>query len=567
MLNLMELNIRIAGAAGQGMQTTADLLGKVLTRAGLFAYAYADNESRIRGGLNFTHLRCADRPLAGVTETLDLLVVLSPEALTAFAGRVAADGAILAVETLTHPRRAPIPIHALAEEAGSKRVEGVVALAVVAALLGLDQALLETLVRERFPEEPVQQHNLRAVALGYRAAAGWTPPRSFRLPQGDAGGGRFWIAGHEALSLGAVAGGVSFMAGYPMSPATPLLNNLAAWHGHAGIVVEQAEDEIAAINMVAGAAYAGARAMTATSGGGFALMVEGLSLLGMIEAPAVIVLGQRPGPATGLPTRTAQGDLNFARYAGHGCFPRILLAPRNIADCFEIGAHAFDLAERYQVPVIVLTDQLLQDSQATIEPLAAADLPGERHLLKVSALRAMPVYRRYEQAPDGLSPMAAPGDSDHVVVVDSDEHDEEGHLIEAADIAARMVRKRLRKAETVAQAAWAPDVPAQARGLPLVLGWGSSYETVAEACARVNAQGRRCAHLHLRWLWPLPEEPLGALLRDAPSVTVVENSPAGGLTALLREVALRRVDHEIRRLDGRPLTVDEVAAHLLENAG
>ena len=559
----MDINIRIAGAAGQGIVTAAELLGKAITRSGWHVTAYSDAESRIRGGLNFMHVRVSDPARSGVTNRVDMLVALTSEAVEQLAPGLTERGIVICNEAWEHPRRAPLALVQLAEEAGSKRVESTVAVALVAGLIGLDASVLEPLLRERFGDDPAKlDPNLKALTLSYAAAQAWSDGDVFRLTPAAEQAERLWLAGSEALALGAVAGGVTFFAGYPMSPATGIFDSLADFQKEAGIVIEQAEDEIAAINMVAGAAYAGARSMTASSGGGFALMVEGLSLLGMIETPAVIVLGQRPGPATGLPTRTAQGDLNFARFSGHGSFPRILLAPSSVLDCIDVMAHAFDLAERFQVPVIVLSDQLQIDTTASVPVPSVADLPRERYLMTPEALEALEVYRRFEQSESGLSPMAAPGDSRHTVVVDSDEHDEDGHMIECGEIAERMVNKRLRKAERVMEAAWAPDVTGDVEGRPLVVTWGSSQESVAEALAQLNADGAGIAHMNLRWLWPLPEEPITSIIRSAASVTVVEHSPEGGLVSILREVTLRAVDHEIRCVTGRPFSVEFLVEQL-----
>jgi 2-oxoglutarate ferredoxin oxidoreductase subunit alpha len=544
----MEHRVRIAGAAGQGVQTTADLLGKAVTRSGLHVICTSDAESRIRGGLNFSHLRiCTDRH-AGVTDDFDILVAVSPQAQQAFADWLPEDGALICQDECQHPGLVPVRLSELARQAGNARAAGTVGLSAVCALLGIELEIVTGVVKERFlSNEKLLGVNIRAAELGYRESQAFKPGERFRLPGGEPGEKRLWMAGHEALSLGALAGGVSFVAGYPMSPATSILTDLAGWAEQAGVLVEQAEDEIAAINMVAGASYTGARAMTATSGGGFCLMTEGVSLLGMIEAPAVIMLGQRPGPSTGLPTRTAQGDLHLVLHAGQGFFPRVILAPRNIPDCFEIGARAFDIAERYQVPVFVLTDQLLQDSQESIKPFDPGGLPDTRHL--VAAGKG---YQRYARTEDGISPFAAPGASDQVVVVDSDEHDEDGHLTESAE--------RLRKNETVSAASLlpAPVVEGDPAGQPLVVSWGSTFETIREARKTCDF-----AHLHLRQLWPLPEEHL-APLKTASSIAVVENNVGGELFTLLKRFAGRSIDHQVNRLDGRPFDVAGLADRLRE---
>ena len=428
----------------------------------------------------------------------------------------------------------------------------------------LDAGLIEKL-KGLFKNDKLVEININALNLGYDAADKWDSSSRFKMPRVDEKAGRLWISGGEAIALGAVAGGVSFYAGYPMSPSTSIITSLAAWSNETGVVVEQAEDEVAAINMVAGASYAGARAMTATSGGGFALMVEGLSLIGMIEVPAVIALAQRPGPATGLPTRTAQGDLNFVRHAGHGAFARIIIAPQNIPDCFELTAKAFDMAEKYQVPVIIMTDQLLQDSYATVEPFSTDGFPAKRYLLDARRLDAMDKYERYAQSPSGISPMAAPGVSKHVVVVDSDEHDEDGHLIESAEIAHRMAEKRWNKAEIVRELAELPGVEGDTDGRPLVISWGSTYETVAEARSIIAAKGRQFAHMHFRWMWLPPRgKEIAGIMNDASSVIAVENSVGCDIESILRETTLRGVDKTINKMDGRPFTVAELVKRLEE---
>jgi len=361
--------------------------------------------------------------------------------------------------------------------------------------------------------------------------------------------------------LGAVAGGVSFLAAYPMSPATSVMTNLAQWAAQTGVIVEQAEDEIAAINMVAGASYAGARAMTATSGGGFALMTEGISLLGMIEAPAVIVLAQRPGPATGLPTRSAQGDLHLALHAGHGHVPRVIFAPEDIADCLHLTAIALDIAERFQTPVLILTDQLLMDSQTALPPFDVDDLPTERHFLSATQLDELADYHRFAVTADGVSPLAAPGASRHVVVASSDEHDEAGHIADSVEIATRMAQKRLDKERTIATQVQLPlTLSADPAGRQLVLSWGSAKHTVAEALSLID--NGRFAHLNLRQLWPFPAAELTALMERATGVIVVENNVTGELARLVRAETLRAADTVVTKLNGRPLTVQELVRRL-----
>jgi 2-oxoglutarate ferredoxin oxidoreductase subunit alpha len=560
----MEVNLRVAGAAGQGIQTAADLLGRALTRSGLFAYLYNDAESRIRGGLNFCHIRVAPELRQGVTERADLLIALTEPAVQVHAASLSPGGRILCPTRFAHPRSAGIDLEALAAQSGSKKTLAVAAAAIAACWLGVSPDTAENVIAEMFPAgSPAAESNRRAIELGFAAAREQPLSPPLRLPAGPPAG-RLWISGAEAAARGAVAGGVRFVAGYPMSPATGTLTALAQWAEEAGLVVEQAEDEIAAINMLAGASYAGARAMTATSGGGFCLMTEGISLLGMIEAPGVILLAQRPGPATGLPTRTAQGDLRLALHAGHGFFPRVVLAPRDIAESFVLTARAFDLAEQYQVPVIVLTDQLIQDAQASLDPLGVEGLPRRRYFLSREELDAMPVFQRYALTDSGISPLAAPGVSRHTVVADSDEHDPDGHLTEDPELARQMAEKRLRKAATLARELDAPPaVEGDPRRHPLVVSFGSTHPTLAEARQRMAEQGTASAWLHLSQLWPISSS-VRDLLRDAPRLITVENNAGGELAGLLAQVGLREPDARIQRMDGRSFSVDELDARLRE---
>ncbi|MFN3347081.1 MAG: 2-oxoacid:acceptor oxidoreductase subunit alpha, partial [Candidatus Bipolaricaulaceae bacterium] len=357
----------------------------------------------------------------------------------------------------------------------------------------------------------------------------------------------------------AIAAGCRFLAAYPMTPGTPVLEFLAQRADRYGLVVEQAEDEIAAINMALGAAYAGARAMVTTSGGGFALMVEGLSLAGMIETPVVIHLGQRPGPATGLPTRTSQENLLFALYAGHGEFPRYLCAPATPESAVYLTMRAFELAEAFQVPSIILTDQFLVDSYAVVPALDPTQVPVRDHTLSPEELQALPSYERFALTPSGVSPRALPGASPHLVLVDSDEHDPYGRITEDLGIRRSMVEKRLRKEEGLAKETSLPDVyPRDIRGRIVLVGWGSTFGAIREAVESLNAKDDRYGHVHFQDLWPLRWAEVEEILGPAKAVITVEGNAWGQLGKLLRqEVGIRPLRH-LGRYDGRPFTPEDI---------
>jgi len=561
----MEVQIRIAGAAGQGLQTAADLLGRALTRAGSFAYLYTDAESRIRGGLNFSHLRCSDQPLHGISQQIDILVALTDAAVTEFSHLVSTNGIILCNRENTHPRTAPFTLASLLAEIGGDKALALLSAAIVCALLDIPRGLMESLVRDHFGSGAALESNLRALELGYRKAGELDHATRFRIAHAPAKAPRLWLAGHESVAFGAIAGGVRFVASYPMSPSTGTLTDLAEWAREASLVVEQAEDEIAAINMVAGASYAGARAMTTTSGGGFCLMTEGVSLMGMIEVGGVILIAQRPGPATGLPTRTAQGDLHLALHAGHGAFAKAIFAPKNLQECYELTARAFEVAERFGCPVFVLTDQLLQDSQATMDAFSTKEISQKRGLLSEAQLADMSSYHRYELTDSGVSPQAAPGISKHVVVVDSDEHDVDGHLTEKPIIAEQMCQKRLRKIASLKSSLdFEPIVEGQKSSPHLVISWGSTYETLREARNHLKKKNALFAHLHLSQVWPLPVERLKALFARYDRIILVENNAVPELGSLLCECTQRAHDVFINRFDGRPFSVEEMVSRLTE---
>ncbi|MDY6918248.1 MAG: 2-oxoacid:acceptor oxidoreductase family protein, partial [Chloroflexota bacterium] len=364
----VQLNVMIAGEAGQGVQSVGFILAKAFARGGYQVFADQDYESRIRGGHNFFRVRVSDDDVAAITDKLDILLALNEESVelhrTELAGRgvtvydsekakaAAGDGGLFGV-----------PLAKLAEEKGGGKVmANSVALGAAMGLVQYDQAILADVLRQHFGAGESGEGNVRAAAAGYEyVTAGFEGDFQHTLtPIG--GETRMLLNGNEAIALGAIAAGCTFMASYPMTPATPIMEYLAGKSQELGLVVVQPEDEIAAMNMAIGAAFAGARAMTATSGSGFALMVEGLGLAGITETPLVAVLAQRPAPAVGLPTRTEQGDLQFVLTAAPGEFPRAVLAPSTVEDAFWLTVKAFNIAEKYQLPVIVLTDHYLASS-------------------------------------------------------------------------------------------------------------------------------------------------------------------------------------------------------------
>ncbi len=570
----MDHTIKIGGEAGQGIQTIGDALARVFARTGLSVFSHQDYESRIRGGHNFTQIRVADRPVAASRDGIDLLVALDRESIIRHRRELNPGGRILYDSRSLKQQHAgdaflDVPFADMAHESGGGRImANTVATGVVLGLLGLGEERLAGLLGEAFAEkgEAVVAANRRAARAGYAYAIEHCA--SCLAGAGPAILGRrkkLLLNGIEAIGLGALASGCAFYAAYPMTPSTGIMNYLAAHEQEYGIVVEQAEDEIAAVNMVLGASFAGVRAMTGTSGGGFALMTEGLSLAGMTETPIVIALGQRPGPATGFPTRTEQGELGFVLAAGHGEFPRVVFAPGSPRQAFHLTNKAFTLAEQYQIPVFLLFDTYLADSQWTFDGLDLGRLAHPDLRLRGEAFSRFPHYHRYAFTESGVSPLGVPGDASHLVVADSDEHDEAGHITEDGRMREQMIEKRLLRKMPLIRAAIAPPfLYGEHEPDTLLVGWGSTYGVLRETVDAL-AKKRKIALLHFSEVWPLPDRKpfdwvraLGAVRRTI----CVEQNATGQFERLLRAETGHVFSGRIHRYDGRPFTLETLAGEV-----
>lgn len=553
------LNLLIGGEAGQGLVTVGQILAKSLVRAGYSVLVTQSYESRIRGGHNTFALRVAVEEVLAPEEKIDLLVALNAETIALHRSELKPGGLMLADEKFASPAAGclAVPYLKLAEA----RFANVVALGVVAGLLGLDEETTRAAVEDFFGKKSAGLAEKNRAAL--RSALAWTRDQRLEfspLPAVKNPPPRLLMNGNDGIALGALSAGLKFYAFYPMSPSTPIGQTLAGQAQKLGLIVEQGEDEIAVLNLALGASFAGAPSMVATSGGGFALMVEAVSLAGMTETPVVIVLGQRPGPATGLPTRTEQGELLLVLHAGHGEFPRAIFAPATVEECFHLTRRAFFLAEKYQTPVFILTDQFLADSFRAVPPFALDQLeavnPGDDPA-KVPA-----PYRRYALTADGVSPRLWPGQSEHLVVVDSDEHTEDGHLTEDLTVRQRMVEKRLRKSAGLEREA----APAERQGDPapelLLVSWGSNRGAVWEAAEVLRAQGRRVGTLHFSQVWPLNPGRILPELEQAKTVVMVENNATGQMAALIRRETGFEIERRILRYDGLPQTAERIVREL-----
>jgi 2-oxoglutarate ferredoxin oxidoreductase subunit alpha len=555
-----DISIVLCGQAGQGVQTVEFLLTRLLKLAGYHVFATKEYMSRVRGGMNSTSIRVSNREVAASVGRIDILIPLGKGAVEHVVSRVSAQTLVLGEREIAGDgpavkscRFLEVPFTTIASRIGNKIYSNIVAVGAVAALLGIDLEQLTDHVRRSFARKSAEvvEDNANAALAGYEAGRALCVQD---LTLGPAPTGeveaRLLLDGAEAVSLGAIAGGCNFVGSYPMSPSTPVLTFLAQHGDDFGIVVEQAEDEIAAINMAVGAWYAGARAMVTTSGGGFALMTEGLSLAGMLETPVVIHLAQRPGPATGLPTRTEQGDLELALYAGHGEFPRIILAPGTLEEGFRLAQRAFNLADKYQVPVFILTDQYYIDSYYDTPAFDLSKVGVEKHIVKTAK-----DYRRYAITENGVSPRGVPGYGEGLVVVDSDEHDEEGHITEDLDLRIRMVDKRLAKGESLASDVVPPTLVGPRNYRNLVLCWGSTYHAVKEAVEQLGRDDT--AMLHYSQLYPLYGG-TADYMTQADRTVIVEGNATGQLARLVELHAGVPADELLLKYNGLNFGVEEI---------
>ena len=553
------LHIVIGGEAGQGLVTLGQLLAKGLVRQGYCLLVTQDYQSRIRGGHNTFRIRTGIKEILAPIETIDLLIALDQQTLSIHQPELGPGGLI--VLDSAFKGEVPAGLKVPFKELGSVRVANVLALGVAGALLGLSETVLAQAVDDFFGRKKASllEENRRALEAAFQ----WTrrQPVSFStLDPVTPSFSRLMMNGNEAIALGALSAGLRFLSFYPMTPSTSIALTLTGQAEKMGLLVEQAEDEIAAVNMAIGASYAGAPSMVCTSGGGFALMVEGISLAGMTETPLVVVLSQRPGPATGLPTRTEQSDLDFIIHAGHGEFPRAVFAPGTIEECFHLTRQAFELAEAFQTPVFLLTDQYLADSYRAVKPFELAGLPSFGPTLD-SASPGLP-YRRYALTPTGVSPRLLPGQSPHLVVADSDEHTEDGHITEDLSVRKQMVEKRLRKGEGIRREVRPPDFIGDEDPEMLFLSWGSTRGAVLEAGSILRERGKRLGALHFSQPWPLIPRHFLEHLEKAETVIAVEGNAFGQLARLIRRESGFTINQTILRYDGLPITANYILDRL-----
>lgn len=560
------LSIKIGGEAGQGIKSTGLTLAKFATRAGFNIYDYIEYPSLIRGGHNLMQINISTEAVTGPFLKCDFLIALNQDTINKHLGELTEGGGILfdgdkkydtskaKPSTILYP----IPLSKLAKETGGKDLmSNTVALGATVGLLGGNIVGLKDLINDSFGGKgaEIAQINIAAVQAGYdyavnnfagklKSSLSSSDVMTSTIPQ-------MIVNGNDACALGAISAGLHFAAIYPMSPISGILATLAQHQEKYGYVYKQPEDEISAINMAIGASFAGARSMTATSGGGFCLMTEGYGLAGMTETPLVIIEGMRGGPATGLPTWSEQGDLRMVLHAHQGEFPKIILAAGDSKETFDLTMQAFNLTEIYQTPVVVLIDKNICDNEQNFEIFETSEYridPGK------TIEGAQPEYSRYKLETDGISHRAFAG-SGNFFIANSDEHDEKGYSTEEISMRNLQVQKRMRKLQTCRQNHMqAPQLFGPKNADLTIISWGSNKGPILESLKNFP----NVNYLHIAWISPFPADEILAALKNSKQLLNIECNQSAQMGGLIREYTGMEIADNLLKHDGRPFFVEEI---------
>jgi len=579
----MDFTWKIGGAQGEGIDSAGEIFALTLHRLGYHIYAYRHFMSLIKGGHTNYKVRIADRQYRHRGDKLDLLVAFDQRSIDENLHEMKNGGAVLYNAGAFEPKfpgdvdivPIGVPMSQIAKDHGSVVMTNMAAMGASAALCGLQPDIFDAFIGERYGKHgaDVVEANRKVVRAGYEKALEVTTWRA-RLPEvppENRNKKRIFMHGNDAIALGAIVAGCRVVAAYPITPATDILYSLLKLLPKYGGVVLQAEDEMAACQMAVGCNYAGVRAMTSTSGPGFSLMTETLGLAGVSETPVVIVDVQRAGPGTGMPTKTEQGDAFQAIFSAHGEIQRIVLAPATVEDCFYDIQRAFNLADKYQCPVIVLTDLAVGLSKQSVDlddidferiPIDRGELLTEE---QVKAIAANGGYKRYALTESGISPRALPGQEGGVHIAISYEHTEEGHEDEMPFHRVAQTQKRIRKMSTFNPAEFGVRLQGDANPDLLLVGWGSTIGQLDEAREALTAEGYSVGHLHISVLHPFPAKEVREAIEAARTVLVVENNAFGQLWQLIH-LNVGHFDHmyECRKYSGEPFNVSEILSRARE---
>lgn len=573
------VSVKIGGEAGYGIITAGATLAKAFSRGGLHVHTYSEFPSLIRGGHNSYQICAAPEPIYSHWDKIQVLLALNEETIALHWEELTPGGAIIYDSKKVQLKSdlvkrsdvhfAAIPLEDLAEKAGGKIMINTVSLGAALSMVDFPFELLESAIADQFAKrKEIATQNVAAARAGYDFVdKNFSTLRPAHVKPVAGAPKRILIAGNDAVCLGALRAGVKAHAQYPMTPASSMLHFMASHEGDYNLVAKQVEDEIAAINFAIGANFAGGRAMCATSGGGFSLMVEALGMAGMVEVPLVVVEAQRPGPSTGMPTWTDQADLQFVIHASQGEFPRLVIAPGDQEELFYETFNAFNFAERYQMPVIVLSDKYIAEGMRTFEPFRWQDLKVNRGKL-ITEAEAVEMFKkdggdwfkRFRITEDGISPRSLPGMRGGMYVAATDEHDETGEIVEAADNRVRMMKKRMHKLEVIAKEIPAPKFYGPKDADLTLVCFGSTKGPILETFKDFEKNNLKVNMLHFVYVHPFPTAAAAHNLKQCKKLAVIEGNFTGQLEAIIAQHTGIRPAHSFRRADGRPFTPEWIFA-------
>ena len=553
------------------------MMAKIMTRLGLSVFDYVEYPSLIRGGHNAYYVRGSDTQIYSQKQPIDILVALNRDTIDKHKHELSPTAVIVFDPAATKVEPAefstqkllPVPFLELTKQVGADRLMiNTVAVGSSLAFFFPDFAVLEKILRDTFGRkgEEIVGINVNTSKAGFDYVTK-TFPQAFPTKVQAKPQENLLIGGAETVALAAIRAGLQFAAIYPMTPVNGILATLVANALKYGIVVKEPEDEIAGINMGIGASFAGVRSMVASSGGGFSLMVEGVGLAAQTETPLVIVEGMRPGPATGMPTWTGQGDLRFVLHAAQDDFPRIVIAPGDIQEAFTYTMHAFNLADKYQLPVIVLVDKYLMEGHVTvpseqIKTLSANFKIEKGKMMTNQETEAQTDYKRYLLTDDGISPRSLPGQKGGIGLSGSDEHDEHGLYNEEVHVRLAMMDKRFKKLDLAVKEMPQPELYGDENAPLTLVGFGSTKMPVLEAMQWLKQTGVSVNFLKISYLSPFPSEAVIEKLKNAKKTLILEGNKTGQFEGLIREHTGIVMHERFRKYDGRPFYPEEIVAKI-----
>ncbi len=573
MENNREVTMLVGGAAGDGIASVGESYAKICSRLGLHVIAYNSYQSVIRGGHVYLQVRAGVNPILSHGDGANFVIALNQDTMDRHAHDLKAGGGVLYNKDKIqlhddHLNQGvtpyPLPVGELTTPFGKKPImQNTVALGALMYLLQLPFEVLEGVFKHTWADkaESLVTTNINVAKAGYEYAKQHFKVHDYGLTFSRQG--RMLLTGNQAFGVGAIAAGCKFYAAYPMTPASSLLHYLAVAGPEHGVVVKQAEDEIAVLNMAIGAGYAGVRSMCGTSGGGFALMTEAVGLAAITETPVVIMTSQRGGPSTGVPTKTEQGDLFQVLGASQGDYPKAVIAPTGMTDAFHATVEAFNLSEKYQMPVIIMSDLYLSEHMETVETYPT-QVPIERGPM-AGAVSNGTKYQRYLDTPSGVSPRAFPGQEGTLFIASSDEHAEDGTLISDIFtnpiIRERVVKKRMRKLDGVLKDTKPPALQGPTDAEITLIGWGSTEGVIQEAVQRLSKDGVKVNHLHIRNILPFHADEVTKILKSCKKTVMIEANYSGQMAKYLRMETGIAVDYLLVKYDGEPFEPAQIVTY------